>query len=510
MEFTESPAEQLNAEDLAAEQMRLRRTSVRGVAITMSTQLLRFFLRFGYQVLIARLLLPKDFGLVAMAGPAISFIQLFTDLGLSQATIQHKEISQQQLSFLFWVSLCAGAIFAVITTLFAPLVADFYHEPRLTTVMVALGGMLFLTGCYSQHMALLYRRMNYRVLGIIDITNFCAGALAGLGAAWLGAGYWSIVINQAVSTLVALVMAWAATGWVPGKPGPYAEMRPLLHFGGNITGFNIVNFFSRNSDNILIGRFCGPYPLGLYDRAFKLMLLPFGQISAPFSAVAVPMLAKSREQPEFYRNAFRRMLEAVLLLLYPGIAFMIVCSHDLVILALGARWVDVAPIFALLGFDALVSPIGNSMGWLFVSQGRTREMRDWGILASLIFVADFIIGLHWGPRGVAAAYAISGFIEISFLWKIATRSGPLRERDFLRILLPYVVALPASFGFLLGVHPHMPDTFWAIGAQAIGSYIVFAGGLCLTPGGRRLLADGLRRLRALSATFRRPSIVAGE
>jgi PST family polysaccharide transporter len=333
--------------------------------------------------------------------------------------------------------------------------------------------------------------------------------LAGLGAAWAGAGYWSIVINQGVSTLVALVMAWAATGWVPGLPGRFAEMRPLLHFGGNITGFNIVNFFSRNSDNILIGRFCGPQPLGLYDRAFKLMLLPFGQISAPFSDVALPLLAKSVGQPEFYRRAYRRMLEAVLILLYPGIAFMIICSHDLVVLALGARWADVAPIFALLGFDALVSPIGNSFGWLFVSQGRTREMRDWGILASLIFVVGFAIGLHWGPRGVAAAYAISGFIEISFLWKIATRRGPLRERDFLAVLLPFLVALPASFAFLLALHTHLPDTLWALGAQAFGSYAVFAAGLYLTPGGRRLMADGMHRLRALTA-IPRPSIAAGD
>lgn len=509
MEYTETPAEQLNEEELEAERTQLRSRSVRGVAITMSTQLLRFFLRFGYQVLIARLLLPKDFGLVAMAGPAISFIQLFTDLGLSQATIQHKEINQKQLSFLFWVSLCAGLLFAIVSTALAPLVARFYHEPRLTAVMAALGCMLFLTGCYSQHMALLYRRMNYRALGIIDITNFITGALAGLGAAWAGAGYWSIVINQAVSTLVALVMAWAVTGWVPGMPGRFAEMRPLLHFGGNITGFNIVNFFSRNSDNILIGRFCGPQPLGLYDRAFKLMLLPFGQISAPFSDVALPLLAKSVEQPEFYRRAYRRMLEAVLILLYPGIAFMIICSHDLVVLALGARWADVAPIFALLGFDALVSPIGNSMGWLFVSQGRTREMRDWGIIASLIFVAGFAIGLHWGPRGVAAAYAISGLIEISFLWKIVTRRGPLRERDFLAVLLPFLVALPASFAFLLAVHIHLPGTLWALGAEAIGSYVIFAAGLCLTPGGRRLMADGMHRIRGLTAVLR-PSIAAGE
>lgn len=502
MSSIDGPAEQLSADAREAEQSQLKGASMRGLAITITTQALRFGLRFGYQVLIARLLLPRDFGLVAMAGPAISFIQLFTDLGLSRATIQYKSISQAQLSFLFWVSVAAGLIFAVVCVLVGPLVGKFYHEPRLAMVMAASGGLLFLTGCYSQHVALLYRRMNYRMLGIMDITSFIIGAVAGLGSAWAGVGYWSIIINQAVTTCVAMLIAWRAARWMPGRPGPFNEMKPLLHFGGNITGFNLVNFFSRNSDNILVGRFCGSQALGLYDRAFKLMLLPFGQISAPFSDVALPLLSKSLDNPEFYRRAYRRMLEAVLLLLYPGLVFMIVCSHALVVLALGQRWAGVAPIFMLLGFDALVSPVGNSFGWLFVSQARTREMRNYGVLSSFIFVSAFLVGLHWGPRGVAGGYAVAGWLEISYLWKVATRSGPLRERDFLNLMTPFFVAVPCTFAGLMLLHSGMPGGFWPLLVEGCAAYAVFGAALGLTPGGRRLLGDGVRRVKALGARIR--------
>jgi PST family polysaccharide transporter len=319
------------------------------------------------------------------------------------------------------------------------------------------------------------------------------------------------VINQVVSTVVALVMTWGAARWIPGLPGRFAESRPLLHFGTNLTAFNIVFFFSRNSDNILIGRFCGTQQLGLYDRAFKLMLLPFSQISAPFSDVAVPLLSKSLEQPEFYRRAYRRMLEAVLVLLYPGVVFMIVCSHQLVALALGGRWADVAPIFALLGFDAFVSPIGTSLGWLFVSQGRTREMRDWGILASIIFVSGFAIGLHWGPRGVAAAYAIAGITEISYLWKVATRRGPLREKHFGAIVMPFLIALPGSFGVLLALHRFLPNNLAILAFEAVATYAAFILGLCATPGGRGVVREGLSRIRNMTlSVFRRTPLPAGE
>lgn len=471
------------------ERTRLKNASTSGVAVNIASQLIRFVLRFGYQILIARLLVPRDFGLVAMAAPAVSFIQLFADLGLSQATVQQKHINQAQLSFLFWVNVAAGLLLAGICVLVAPAVAQFYGDPRVAGIMVVSGGLLFLSGLYGQHIALLNRHMRYTALAAVDIVSLAFGAAAGLISAHAGCGYWAIMINQAAASFIAMLIAWQLAGWTPGRPGKLKEMWPLLQFGGNITGFNILNFFSRNSDNILLGRFAGADALGFYDRARKLMLLPFGQVSQPFTAVALPLLSKTLDEPELYRRAYRRMLEAVLLLLYPGLAFMIVESHRLIVFALGARWATVAPIFAILGIDACVSPIGNSMGWLFVSQGRTRELRDWGIVSSILFVSCFVAGLHWGARGVAAGYATAGVLEIAFLWRFVTRKGPLRGRDFWALLLPFLAALAGTFAVEFLLRAALPDALFSLAVEALAAYASFALLLFIQPNGRQVLFE---------------------
>ncbi len=488
-----------------AERDRLKGASMSGVIINVVTQLVRFVLRFGYQIVIGRLLLPGDFGLVALAAPAISFIQTFADLGLSEATIQKKDITQAQLSGLFWLNIATGVVLAALCATVAQPIARFYGDPRAAPIVMVSGGLLLLSSFFSQHMALLNRHMRFKAIAVMDIATFVVGSAAGIASALLGAGYWAIIVNQVVTNLVGLVMAWTITGWLPGRPGRFSEMKPLIAFGGNMTGSSIIKFFSRNSDNILLGRFAGEYALGLYDRAFKLMSLPFGQVSAPFSKVAIPLLSRCRDEPEFYRRAYQRMLEAVLLLLYPALVFVVATCHELIVLALGQRWAEVTPIFAILGIDAFVAPLGNSMTWLFVSQGRTAEMRNYALVTCVLAISLFVIGLHWGPKGVAAGYATAGFTELCFLWPTVTRKGPLRGRDFVSTVAPFLPAVAISFAVLLGLRSRLPHGWLTLGLEGLLSYFVFAASLAATPGGRRVLRDVWQQVGNLTRRMTRAS-----
>lgn len=484
-----APCREAHVEPELAAHGRLKSDSVRGVIVNVGAEGGKFALRFGYQIIMVRLLRPADFGLVATAAPAITFVQMFADLGLTEATIQRKEITQAQLSFLFWVNFATGLILAVICVAASPFVAWFYREPRVQVVMVATGAMLVLGGLYSQHLALLTRHMRFRALAVLDLGSFAIGLSAGILAARSGAGYWSILIAQAVSSVAAIIIAWTISGWVPGRPGRVAEMKPLLHFGGNITAFRIMNFFSHSTDSILLGRFSGEYALGLYNRAFKITLLPFTQLCIPFTKVAVPLLSRSQDQPAFYRKAYCRMLEALLLLLYPGLIFMLLNSHTLVNVALGPRWAGVAPIFQWLGLDAFIAPLSYSMGWLFVSQGRTTELRDWSVPTSVLFVCAFAVGLRWGPEGIAAGYAAASFGEISYLWRVATRSGPLRGRDFWASLAPFLFCIATTCAVLAGVTTMLPGTVARLFVSLALAYATFTASLALFPRGRALLSE---------------------
>ncbi len=471
------------------ERTRLKGAAINGVAANLASQLLLFVLRFAYQIAIARLLLPSDFGLVAMITPVIAFVQLFADLGLTQATIQMKTISQGQLSFLFWLNVVAGLLLSGVCVACAPLVARFYGDPRAAGVMVASGAMFVLGGFFSQHLALLNRHMRFRSLAAVNVISFVVGSACGIGAALTGAGYWALVINQVGTSVAMLVLAWSFSRWLPGRPGPVAEFRPLLQFGGNLTGFNIVNFFSRSSANVLLGRFSGEQPLGLYDRATKLMLVPFMQVCAPFGSVALPLLSRTQDQPDVYRQAYRRMVETILLLVYPGLVFMIVNSHTLAVVALGARWAGVAPVFAILGVDMFVAPVGSSTGWLFISQGRTSEMRNWGLVTSALFMACFVCGLPWGPQGVAAGYVAAGLVEICLLLRGVTRTGPVGLRDILDLLAPFMFAVAITFAVAGEISTVDLPGVASLALGVICAYAAFLLALVALPRGRRIVRE---------------------
>ena len=241
-----------------------------GIAVGIGSQALRFVLRFGCQVVMARLLLPDDFGLVAMAAVVVGLAQVFVDPGLGMATVLQKEITRAQLDCLFWMNLAAGGLLAGLCVAAAPLAARFYGEPRLAGVVIAAAGTLLLGAVATQHLAMLMREMRFRSLAALDTASTLAASAGSIVAALLGAGYWAILVNQGVAALATLLLAWVAGGWTPRWPRGWQTVRPLLRFGLDITGFRLVKFLSRNSDNILIGRFAGAGPLGLYDRAFRL------------------------------------------------------------------------------------------------------------------------------------------------------------------------------------------------------------------------------------------------
>jgi PST family polysaccharide transporter len=203
----------------------------------------------------------------------------------------------------------------------------------------------------------------------------------------------------------------------------------MIRFGVFLTGFNFVNYFARNADNVLIGWWWGASPLGLYSRAYALLTLPIRQINGPISAAAIPALSRLQDDPARYARFYVRGVSLSTLLAMPGVAFMFVAADDLVALILGAQWAGTVPIFRVLAVAALMQVVSNSQGWLYVSGGRTKAMFAWGLVSAPLFVLGFALGLPWGPVGVAWSMVITqGVLFVPGLW-LATRAmsaGPLQ------------------------------------------------------------------------------------
>jgi len=222
----------------------------------------------------AHLISPSAFGLVAMIAPVLRFVQLFNTMGLLEAVIQRQSITHRELSSLFWVNLTGSVLLALVFAALAPLAAWLYGEPRLPEVMLTMCIILVVGGLSAQPMALLNRKMRFLPLTLIDIISTLSAAVVGIGMATLGFGYWALVGMQLANSITLCILAWFFARWRPSWPHWEPGIVPLLGFGGHITAFGVLGFFSESFDRVLLGVATGSLALGLYDRSATLVLMP--------------------------------------------------------------------------------------------------------------------------------------------------------------------------------------------------------------------------------------------
>jgi len=424
--------------------------SVRGGAITVAAQLIKVAAQFGVTVVLARLLRPEAFGLVAMVAVIVAFLELFKDFGLSAATVQRPNITHADISGLFWVNTALGIAAAVLMIPLAPLLAWFYGEPALVGVTLWLAVGFVLSGLSTQHLAVLRRQMRFTALAMILMGSELIGMAAALVAAFAGADYWALVIQRLVWALCLAIGAWLFCSWRPGRPAGIESMRGLLRFGGHVTGSNLVSTFVRNLDQILIGWYWGATPLGLYERAYKILLLPINNLNAPLFSVAMPALSRLIDQPARYRRAYLGMVEKLNMVTMACAALLIAIPGIVVRVLFGPHWLGATPIVAWLGVAALYQPIGYTCSWLFMTQDRTAEMFRWGLIGSALNAVFIVGGLPFGPVGVAASLAAGGLIvRIPLLFWAVGRRGAVSLGDLIRSMLPSAAASLAIVGVLI-------------------------------------------------------------
>ena len=390
----------------------LKGRSVRGGAITILAQGSKFVLQLGSTALLARLLTPNDYGLIGMATPIIGFVQLFKDLGLSTATIQRDEINHQQVSTLFWINLLVSGLISLIFAALAPVVAWFYNEPRLLQIVLVLSSIFVFGGLTVQHQALLKRQMRFASIAKIEIIAVFGGILTAIVAAHYGLGYWALVLMQLAIAVINAVGTWLVCSWRPGLPSRNSQVGSMLAFGGNLTGSNCINYFSRNLDNILIGQYWGGGQLGLYSKAYQLVLLPIQQINVPINSVALPLLSRVQTDSQKYAHYYYKFVLGIVFLGMPIVAFSFAVTDKLILFVLGEQWLEAVPIFKFLVPAAFMGTFNLASAWVYQSLGRTDRQLRIGVVMSTLDILIFLVSVRWGAIGVAAAYGLSR----PFIW----------------------------------------------------------------------------------------------
>jgi O-antigen/teichoic acid export membrane protein len=433
--------------------------SFRGSALTLGGQAVKFLLQMISTVVLARLLKPEDFGLIAMVSVIILLIAMWTDLGLSNATVQRSEITQAQVSMLFWVNCTLSVGATILLAILAPVIAWFYHEPRLIRVTLALSPILALTGLTVQHRALLRRQMRFKLLTIIDCVSMAFGIAAGIAMAWLDFGYWSLVGMQIGGSAASCALVWTQCDWTPSAFKRRVGARPMLAFGGNLTAFTLLTYFTRNFDNILIGRVLGSSALGIYSKGYGLLQLPINQISMPMASVLLPALSRLQDRPSEYAKLLLRAVGAMTLISVPIVVFSFFLARDIVLVLLGHQWLPVVPVFQLLAPAAAAGGIAIAPSWICQSLGRTRRQLHYALISAPVCVIGFLLGIKWGVNGVAASFSVTFPVLIwLFIW-YSTLDSPVKPFQlalcFWSAFWRSCIAGLAAFAFRRALNPNV-------------------------------------------------------
>jgi PST family polysaccharide transporter len=388
----------------------------------------RMILQVASVAVLARLLSPEDYGLLAMVTVIVGIGEIFRDFGLSSAAIQAPELSREQRSNLFWINTAIGALLATAVASGASLIAALYQEPELADVARVLSVTFLLNGLATQYRADLVRGLRFTRVAAADLAAPFVALGTAVVTAVAGWGYWALVAQSLVQSLVLLVGYVLAARWLPGLPSRRAPMRGLLTFGWKLVGTQLIGYASNNTDAFVIGLRFGPVPLGYYNRAFRLLMTPLVQLRAPTTTIALPVLSKLQNDPERFGAYVRRGQQALGYTLVAGLGFVAAAAEPVTTIFLGDRWTSVVPILRLLALAGMFQTLAYVGYWVYLARNLAGDLLRFTILTAALRVVCIVVGSHWGIVGVAAGYAATQAFEwpLSLWWLGRRAAAPTR------------------------------------------------------------------------------------
>lgn len=483
----------------------LKTSAARGAATVFSAQIVRIGVQTISTMILARLLTPSDYGLVAMVMVVVAFADIFRDFGLSAAAIQAKTLSRGQRTNLWWANTVIGLVIAVLLVIVAPLVADVFHDPRLTDLVRVLSVVFVINGAATQYRASLTRSLRFGTVAWTEVAAAVVSLLVGVALALTGFGYWALALMQITVALSVMVTFVVVARWLPTLPRRHEDMGGLLHFGGFLVGSQLINYAASNVDSFILGRWYGAAVTGTYDRPYRLLMMPLAQIRTPSTSVALPVLSKLQDDQARYSRFLLRGQTALGLGLVVPLGFVAGAAVPAVAILLGPNWASSAPILALLAIAAGLRTLSYVSYWVYLSRALTAALMRYSTVSALIKMTLIIIGGQWGAVGVAAAGAVAGAIEwpLSLWWVSRLTVTPLRGlvTGALRICALAGAAMVAAAAVVATV-PSLP-ALAQLALAGLGALGVLALLVAVVPAFRRDVSAMRPAIQALSRKERR-------
>ncbi|MFO1146983.1 MAG: lipopolysaccharide biosynthesis protein [Alsobacter sp.] len=468
-----TPQEKRNQDALSTDHLkdRLGAKTVTGGLVALAAQPVRFVIQFVSTAIMARLLVPADFGLFAMAWSVLAFIGVFSNLGLGMATVQRETIDQNTVSGLFWLNLAFGAVLLPVTWALAPLAAWFFGDHRVVGLTVAMSFTLLFGALGAQHTAIMLRTMRYVPLQISGLIGHISGAIAGILAAWVfKLDYWALVVNAWAASIATQLFIWSSCRWRPSMVRDWSGAVSGLRFGATFTVANLIDYFHRQLDNLIIGWRFGPAELGIYSRAYQLMMLPIVLFNGNIASTVEPSLSRMQNEPERWRRAFLSALGLVTVLGAGAAALFIASAHPLIVIIYGPNWAESADVLRWLAISSFSGVPVAACNWIYMSLGRAKMMVIWMLVLTPVVGLSFLLAAPYGIVGIAAAFAIVTNLSLFPGFAIATYRTPVSFADTLKVVIP--IGLAGGVAAWIGSMSIEPD---ATGLMALFVSITTTG-----------------------------------
>lgn len=484
----------------------MRNLAVRGAGMNLFSGAAGIAIQMIATVVLARLLVPRDFGLVAMV---VTFSLLLTNAapnGFIDSILQNKAIDRTLATNLFWINLGLGVLLAGLFAAAGPLMARFYHEPQVAAISVALSVTILFSQAPCIHASLLRRAMRFPALARNDVVARILSVAVSVVFGIAGWGYWALVMGQCAFYLSTCIGILLLCPWAPGLPGRRAGTRQVLVFAAHISTRYCVNYFVRNFDNLLVGWRFGANPLGYYKKAYDLFAMPVSQIVSANSNVAVSALSRVREDRPQY---LRYLLGATGMLAFLGMgisADFTLIGKDIIRVLLGPNWGTAGLIFTFFAPGIGIMMIYGIHGWIHVSLGHADRWLRWGVVEWVVTCSMFFAGLPWGPQGVAVAWGVSLWaLTFPSIW-YAGRPIGLGAGPTISVIWRYVAAAVAAALASYLILQRLPVLDLMTGAQGAALRIAFVtleftvfylGGVILLHGGPAPLRTAAQLMKDL-------------
>lgn len=461
---------------------RLLLTTIKGLKWSTISQVFRQVLQYISTLILVGILAPDEFGLMAMAVVLINFLEIFKDFGTGSAMIQIQNPSHELKSTVYWFNVLVGAVITTIIFLSAPIVSEIYNAPKLEQVLQVLSFVFFITGFSILQKSLLEKELIFQNLSIIELIASFFSFIIVLVLAFNGYGVWSLVFQVLASALVSSILLIIYSKWKPGIYFRIKELSKIKRFSLNLVGFNFINFFSRNGDYFLIGKFLGEKELGHYYLAYKIMLYPLQNITYVVTRVFFPSLSKIQNDNSKFQKVYKQITSTIAIITFPLMTGLALISFDFASVFFGSKW-DISLIAWLI---IILAPVGalqsvySTSGNIYMAKGKTDWMFKWGLLYTTITIAGFIVGLKWGVIGVALSYLITNLLFLYPVFAIPFKLIDLRFTDFsktftrtvLTVLLMCIVTISVNL-FLDGFYGSVTKLIILIMVGSV-SYLIFS------------------------------------